>query len=780
MQLFIATGLLYCFIIKWINKRHIQLFFCFLAIFLGVSCSVNKYIPEDEALYTGGEIDLETETKIKDKKKIEEELNGLLRPEPNSRFLGVRWGLLSHYKSQKENPGFINRFFNKKIGEEPVYLSDVDVQKTEDLMNNRLENRGFYKNSITSEVNKKKKRATAKYNVSVSEPYRLETYTIESDSLAIYDSIQTSMSETLLDKKTRFDLDLLKDERERIDDYLKDKGYYNFNDDFLIFEADTNQYEQKKFDLFLKMKDEVPGKSKIPYKLNSVEVYTDYSVNNDSLPKDTIHYNGIDYIQRTNFFKPKRLAPFVLFEKGQYYNPTRSKYTSNRLSKIGTYKYTTIRFEDAKPFQEGDSLGLLDAKIYLSPMNKHSLRAEVQANSKSNNYVGPALALSYSNRNLFKGGEIFNTTISFGYEKQIAGGTDDAGLTSTQLGFRTDLIFPRILFPLKFDLGFDYEVPKTKITVGVEYLNREEFYTSTSFITNFGYTWNANRYVYHELIPIGLNYSSLYNTSEEFDQLLIDNPFLENSFEQKFIAGLSYNFVYNEISNTKKRNPIYFSTNFKIAGNLLNLMAGKPDEEGKKKIFGLEYAQFVKTDVDFRYQYRIDSEQALVARIFGGIGYAYGNSISMPYSEQYYAGGPFSVRAFRIRSLGPGTYRIDDDNNDDDDTDSSGSYLDQTGDIRLEANLEYRFPIFSYVKGALFADAGNVWLLKENPAIPGGEISSGFLKELGVGVGAGLRVDIQSFVIRFDLAAPIHKPYEKRYNFDLSHPILNFAFGYPF
>ncbi|MEH6703747.1 MAG: BamA/TamA family outer membrane protein [Galbibacter orientalis] len=745
----------------------------FFLIALGLTaCSVKKYIPENEVLYTGGAIDVETEEKIKDLGEIKDELDGLLRPVPNSKFLGVRWGLLTHYKSQKENPGFINRFLNKKIGEEPIYLSDVDVTRTEELINNRLENRGFFKNTIASSVEKKKKTGSTHYEVSLAEPYKLANYELDKDSLPIYDSIQQSISQTVLTDKTRFDLAKFKEERERIDDYLKARGYYNFNEDFLIFEADTNQYKEKKFDLFLRLKTETPAKSKIPYKLNSVSVYSDYSVENDSVPKDTIHYKGINYIQSIDYFKVERLAPFVLFEKGQYYNPQRSKFTSNRLAKIGSYKYTTIRYDKVKEFQEGDSIGLLDAKIYLSPLNKHSVRAEIQANSKSNNYVGPALALAYTNRNFFRGGEIFNVSARVGYEKQIAGGSDDTGLSSTQLGFQTNLIFPRIIFPFKFDLGYGYEVPKTKITAGIEYLDREDLYTSTTLLASYGYTWNANKYVYHELAPLSFNYSSLSNTSQEFEDLLAENQFLANSFEQKFIAGLTYSFIYNETSDMEKRHPIYFATNFEIAGNILDLISGEPNEDGVKKVLGLEYAQFAKLDVDFRYRYRIDREQALVARLFGGIGYAYGNSTTMPYSKQYYAGGPFSVRAFRIRSLGPGTYRLSDDEN--------SSYLDQTGDIRLEANLEYRFPIVSFLKGALFADAGNVWLLKDNPAIEGDEISSGFMKELGVGVGAGVRIDIQSFVIRFDLAAPIHKPYEKRYNFDLKEPILNFAFGYPF
>lgn len=741
------------------------------------SCGVKKFIPQDELLYTGAEIEITTQNdSLKLPSEIKDELEQLLRPVPNSKFLGMRLGLRSHYRAQSEDAGFITKFFNKKIGEPPVYLSNVNTQKTEELINNRLENRGFYRSAIRSSTTKKQYTASLDYSVEINEPYRIATYELIQDTTLVYQNIAESLPESLISNGERFDLNLFKDERERIDVHMKGKGFYNFNDDFLLFQADTNQYKNKKLDLYLTLKEETPFASKVPYKLNTIEVHSNYSVDTKSETIDTVQYEGITYIQHGDFFRPDRLAPFILFKKGQYYNPTTSKFTSNRLSKIGVYKYTSIRYDEVKKPVEGDSVALLDATIFLSPLNKHALRAELQANSKSNNFVGPALALTYTNRNLFKGGEVFSTTARFGFEQQIGGQGEGSGSRSLQLGLKTDLIFPRILFPFKVDFGFDYEVPKTKISTAIEYLNRQDLYRSISLLAGFGYTWNANKYVYHELIPIGFNYSSLSNTSEAFDALLEQNPYLRNSFEQKFIAGLNYSFVYNEVSDLEKKTPIYFAANMEVAGNALSLISGSANEDGTEKILGMEYAQFIRTDIDFRYQYRFDKQQALVARLYGGIGYAYGNSISMPYSKQYYSGGPFSVRAFRIRSLGPGTYQPEADNGEF----NNASYIDQTGDIRLEANIEYRFPVMSFVKGALFADAGNVWLLKSNPALPGGEISSGFMKELGVGVGAGLRVDVQGFVIRFDLAAPVHKPYEDSYNLDLSKPILNFAFGYPF
>ncbi|HUH47274.1 MAG TPA: BamA/TamA family outer membrane protein, partial [Arenibacter sp.] len=404
--------------------------------------------------------------------------------------------------------------------------------------------------------------------------------------------------------------------------------------------------------------------------------------------------------------------------------------------------------------------------------NKRTLRAELQAVSKSNNFAGPTLSLNYSNRNLFRGGETLSITGNVGYETQLAG-KNSTGLSSTQFGLKSELIFPRLLSPIKFTKRFKYAVPKTKIGLGMEFLNRSKLYGLNSFSSIFGYSWNENRFVFHELNPISINYVKLSKTTPEFDAILDNNPFLKSSFDQRFIAGLTYSFTYNELVDTHKKNALFFNANIDLAGNTLSLF--DRSGSGTNTFLGLEYAQYAKADVDFRYHLGIGKSQKLIGRLFGGIGLPYGNSVTLPFSKQYFSGGPYSVRAFRIRSLGPGSYSSG--------ADDSGSFFDQSGDIRLEANLEYRFPIYSFFKGAVFADAGNVWLTRENTALPGGKFTSDFMNELGIGMGAGLRIDIQNFVIRFDLAAPIQKPFlpeGQRFDFDLSRPILNFAIGYPF
>lgn len=744
----------------------------FLLILQG--CSVKKFIPEDKLLYTGAKLKVQDSVaKIKDYDALVTQLEALLLPEPNGKILGMRPKLYFHYKAQQENPGFINKFLNKKIGEEPVYLSDVDPNFREDLLVNRLENSGFFYSTATSTVleNEEEKLASVEYEVKIKEPYILEKYKLDTDTLMIYKKIEEYLPESPFNEGMRFDLTLLKLERERLERKLLEEGYYNFNAGFLIFEADTSQYVNKKFDLFLRLKKDVPREAIIPYKISEVNIYPNNVIGNDSIAQDTVRFEGRNYIQAEEFFKPNRLDPYILLNEGELYDPSASRNTSRRLASIGAYKFVNIRYDEVEIL--GDSLGILEANIFLSPLNKRAVRAELQGLTKSNDFIGPHLALTYSNRNLFHGGEILNLTGKFGYEVQVTG-SDLETISSTLVGLQADLIYPRLLFPISInDNWFEYSIPKTKISLSGDYVTRTNLYSIGSVSGRFGYIWSANRYITHELNPVSVNYVKLINTTQEFEDILDSNPFLRNSFQQEFIAGLTYSFTYNGMVDANSIHQFYLNANIETAGNTMSLFSKEAEES--RTAFGLKYAQFAKADADFRYHFNLGNEQKIATRLFAGLGIPYGNSDVMPFSRQYFSGGPYSVRAFRIRSLGPGSYKPDDTGN--------LSYFDQSGNLRLEGNIEYRFPIISFLKGAVFADAGNVWITRENPVLPGGKFGKDFLSELGVGAGVGLRVDIQNFVIRLDVAAPMRVPFlpeGERWTFAFDEPVFNFAVGYPF
>lgn len=747
-----------------------------IVVFAGImqSCSIKKYIPEGELLYTGAKLEIKSDSIIAREGLLKDELEKTFRPTPNKKLLGSYVGLYYFYKNQQEKPGFINKWLYKKIGQKPVYKSDVRPLEVEELLVNRLENRGFFYSEASSlfQDNEEKKTSSVEYAVRVPKPYNMVRYQLDSMSQPLHSGVQRSVSKTKFQSGMRFDLTNLKIERERIDADLKKEGYYNFNSSFLIFEADTNQYDRKRYDLFLTLKNEVPKKSVVPYTVSKINVYPDYHIENEHF--NATRFNEKNYIQEEVVFKPKYLDKYITLEEGQFYNPQTSKNTARRLSTIGAYKFVNIQYKEVDSLLS-DSLGYLEANIFLSPLNKRAVRAEIQAVSKSNNFAGPHLVLSYSNRNLFKGGEVLNVSGNFGYEFQAGGKSGSSGRNSVDIGVKTELIFPRVLFPIKInDDFFQYDIPKTKMGIGVNYLSRTQLYTLLGATAQFGYLWQANKYMTHEIIPVSINYTKLSNTTEEFEMILDENPFLKRSFDQKFISGLNYSFTYNGMVDTQKTHQFYINTTLDVAGNSISIF-GKENDQGNKSFLGLEYAQYAKADVDLRYHFNLGKEQVIATRIFGGYGMPYGNSDVMPFIKQYYAGGPYSIRAFRTRSLGPGTYN---------DANDEGNFFDKTANIRLEANVEYRFPIYSFLKGAVFADAGNIWNSKPNEIFGGDDkFTSSFVKELGMGVGVGLRVDVQGFVVRFDFATPFHDPSQeagRRYDFDVKQTIFNFAIGYPF
>jgi outer membrane protein insertion porin family len=743
-------------------------------------CSIKKFIPEDETLYTGAELQSNFAEKTKENKAIHAELESLLRPRPNKKILGSYLGLWAHYKSQRPKPGFITRFLNKKMGEKPVYLSAVDPDQTEQLILNRLENRGFFFSETQSEVKQKNQFATVNYQAEISLPYRMRSFSYTRDSLPIDRKITQSLEGSILQKGDRFDLSRMRKERERIDSLLKADGYYNFNSDYLIFEADTNGTDSlRSFHLYLTLKSNTPKSGVIPYQVDSILVFPNYALDEDSQAMESVVLNGKSFIQDEEVFKPRLLDEYILIQKNELYNPLLSRLSSNRLSSIGNYKFVNLRYQE---LPTEDSLGHLAATFQLSPMTKRSLRAELLGVSKSNSFAGPELNLIYRIRNLFRGGETFNITTKLGYEVQIASGSRQ-GLESLDLGAQANLIIPRILFFSPLNDRFRYSIPKTKISLGTEYLSRGGLYRLNSFSTNFGYFWNASQFAYHELNPLSINVVNLSRTSPQFEDILNSNPFLRKSFDQNFIVGINYLFNYNKLNDKFRTHAYFLGLGVDFAGNALNLL-DRMSGSDNGKILGLEYAQYGKFDLDLRYHLNISKNQTLATRLFVGAGFPFGNSNSLPFSKQFFSGGPHSVRAFRIRSIGPGAYRPEEAN--------LNSFFDQAGDIRLEGNIEYRFPLISILKGALFMDAGNVWLRNENKALPGGKFSSNWWKEIAVGTGLGIRVDIQFFVLRFDLGIPIRFPYlpdgeqwGNQFEFGSrtwrqENLIFNFAIGYPF
>ena len=749
-------------------------------------CQVKKRIAQNEKLYDGASLILKSKTVIVGKRKLKQELDELMRPKPNTKLLGARFYLWLHYKANKERSGKIWKKLNKKYGEKPVYFSSVDTNKTIKLLYNRLENRGFFFNSISTEIKIHKKTVRVDYTVVLSKPYTLESYVFMKDSSDMSKLIEESIEKTILKPGVRYDLELLKKERQRIDSYLKDRGYIDFRSDNLLFKVDTNQLEDRNFQLYLFVKKDAPLATLTPYKIQSVKVYADYSVteNQSIIKADSIVQDSITFIQGEKYFKPWHLSDYIMIRPNTKYSLRSQNNTSSRLSTIGTFKYVTIHFTKADSAAlDSSGFGRLDAEIFLSTYKNQAFRIELQGLSKSNNFVGPELLLNYRNKSIFNAGELLTLTAKVGYEAQFVSGKN-TGLYSIGYGLQADLIFPRMASVFNFRKANTYSVPKTKFSISYDVLDRVQYYKLTSVLGSFGYIWNTSPFITHEVNPISVNYVQLRNITDDFRAILAKNPYLVNSFQQQFIAGVTYSFQYNQLVDKLRRNSLFFRLNTDFSGNTIDAvqqLAGNTDSV--KTVFGEAYAQYAKADGDIRLYKKLRKESVIIMRLFAGMGVPYRNSSQMPFIKQYYSGGPNSIRAFRVRSIGPGSYATNKS--------YAESYWDQSGNIKLEANLEYRFPIISVLKGAWFVDAGNVWLSAPNESLPGGTFTPSWYTEVAIGAGFGVRIDIDFFVIRFDLATPIRNPglpqaerwtgfLDLKNGWNPRYLVLNFAIGYPF
>ena len=755
------------------------LFVSLMGLALLVGCNTLKRLPEEELLFRGAEITLSGEVTSENRSQLQEELEEVVYPPPNSKLFGQYLGLYIHQRSQREKGSRIAKRLNKRFGEAPVFYSQVDANKLEQLMQNRLQNRGYFDYDIKTKSVTTEKTGQYTFEIELESPYRLAKYEWfgEQDSLAVL--LRPFLGNSPLKAGSLYDLEAFTTERERLDRALKDRGFYAFASEYFIFRADTN-LGTREFNLYLSIKKTTPDVARVPYQLKEIRVYPNHAVGVDSgqhVPNDTVIFNRLRYIEGEETFKPELLSAYILLEPGQPYNRSRELLTANRLSSVGIFQYVTIRFNLLDSLVS-DSIAAqpLGVDIYLSPKMRRQLRYETQFLSKSNNFVGPALKIGYQNRNLFKGGEILNIDANFGFETQFAGGRQ-TGLNSYELGLKGELIFPRVLSPVALGDNVSYGIAKTRIIASVSLLNRLQFYRLRSTNLGFGYTWNTNRFVTHDLQPLSLSFTGLSRTSTAFEDILTGNPFLRQSFEQRFIAGMVYQFTFSELNEDKKHRWVALAS-LDVSGNLLGAVLPK------KQILGEDFAQYVRIDADLRHHWQLGKERRLIFRAFAGGGFSYGNSNTLPYIKQYFSGGPNSVRAFNIRSLGPGAYRpLNFD---------AASFFDQAGDIKLEANVEYRFPMFPYVKGAWFVDAGNIWLLRPNPALGGGNFTANWMQEVGVGAGFGLRIDVNILVLRFDLATPLRKPWlpdGERWLNDVAPGIrdwrrqnlnLVFAIGYPF
>lgn len=759
-----------------IIKRYYSfiLVFCFWL----AACNVTKSLPEGEKLYTGATVKLDAPNlKSKQKKVFQADLQGLTRPRPNSRFLGIPFKLMIYTAFRNAKPKSFFGKFRDKNGQPPVLLSSVDLEQNEKVLESHLENKGFFKATIEGDTTAKAKRGSATYDAQAGHQYVVDSIQFPNDTSQLSQAIQKSLKETLLKPGAPFDLDLIKGERLRIDNYLKERGFYYFSPDHLLAQVDSTD-GQHTVDMRFVIKPETPDEATQPYRINNVYIYSSYRLNAASADTSKEHaklYEGFYVVDRRNRFKPSMFTQVMQFNPGDLYNRTDHNQTLNRLINLNEFKFVKNRFEPVEDTTK------LDVYYYLTPLKKKSLRAEITGTStdRSNSINGSQITLSWKNRNTFRGGEHLALSANIGSEIQYF---NRQTYTTYRAGAEMNFAIPRFIIPF-FDVrtrgGY---VPRTNIQLGYDILNRRKLYTLNSFRGGIGYLWKENIQKQHEFYPISITYVQPVNVTPEYRDSVNKHSYLARAIDSQFVIGSTYQYNLNQLATgVQKTNSFYFNGLVDLSGNLAGLVVPKKEGADKARIFNAAFDQYVKLEADFRYYRRFGANATWANRIIVGYGIPYGNSEQLPYIKQFFAGGNNSIRAFRSRSL-LGSSLVDN---------KTGFFPDQTGDMKLELNTEYRPKISGPLYGALFIDAGNVWLKNEDPERPGAKFSNQFLKDLAVGVGAGMRLDIQIFVLRLDVAFPVRKPWEDnpwvinqvrigKAEWRRENVVYNIAIGYPF
>lgn len=751
------------------NKITFALIY-FLAVLLSVSCVSSRLLDDDEYLYAGAKVKVHAEEEeIKGLSKLEGLLEDETYPLPNRRVLGIPYKLwiYSVFNKKEKKDG---NFLSNTYGERPVLLSDVAEEEVAGSLQTVLKANGFLDSRVRSEVVKTKfgkQQRKILYHCFVEPPYNLGKIEIAINDSLITHYVDSVSNKSLLRTGNRYNLQKIRDERERIDELLKSKGYYYFSPDFLIFKADSSR-KSRQIDLKLNIKDDIDPLYLKPWYVNKVMVY-DNSVRDSMKIADTVNYKGVNFLSG-KLVKPKYFRHFILFSDSSLLTTQDYTITNKNLSSLGIFKYANL---EAVPLENAKNM--VNINVSLSPNSRNNFKASANLVSKSNDFAGPGVELSYRNRNLFGGGEQLIIQTTGNVEAWLGkSGKNVIGDYNYELGASAELKFPRFLLLNPSVISSKY-IPDNHIRLESRYINQMQFYRMSFFRMLYGYRWTETVFRNHELNIVDITYQHMLKSTNSFDSLIRLNPLIRQSFSDQFIVGTNYTYRYAVPDNDPRRLKTAFTGALDLSGNLLYglqaLFGKKSTESDTLKFLGNAYAQYVKTTVDYRVYFDVSKKNRIATRLSAGLGLPVGNSGILPGIKQYYLGGANSIRAYRFRSVGPGAYAVEK---------SKDVLINHSGEIMLLGNIENRYKLTRSLEWALFIDAGNIWLARKDTLRTGAVFnSSKFLKELAIGWGTGIRYINQYFIIRVDVGFPIHSPNEIEKASDMD-TIWNFAIGYPF
>jgi len=782
----------------------IQLRFLSAILLLLCGCNASRHVQDGKYL-------LEKVIVKSDNPQVSiDDINSYIKQKPNRKVLVFKFHLWAYNFALLGDTSKFDKWIISTIGEEPVVMDNLMTSKSVKQIELYMRNKGYFRAQVSDSVvynkneKKNKKRVSVEYNIKSR-----ELYTVDSINYFISDSIISSIvlndtSNALIKNGKPFDVELLQSERNRITTNLRNLGYYTFIKEFIWFEADSTGLPFKiKLDIKISSDVEKDDEKTIKdslelfkkYYINTISIYNNYDPRKALAAQDSylktfdiviFSVKRCPHCYNVNLLtdKPLKIRPDVItkqlvFHKDSLYRAFDIDDTYRRLSSLGVYKSVNVILEDITP--QNYKHGLLNCNIQLVPTTLQSYRFGIEGTNSSAN-TGVSGNIVYSHKNIFHGAENLTIRLKGALEAQKDIMTEKSvkRLNTTEYDAEIRLNIPKFMLPFKsFVRSLEKQyAPKTSIVSSYNYQNRPD-YTRTIANFTYGYYWQTSDYVTHLFNPLVLDVVRLPKKDSLF-VVSIQGLYIKHSFEDHVIASANYSYIYtDQDAKKRKKNFYYFRLNSEIAGNLLYAYykgTNQPLLERSYTIFGTQFAQYVKGDFDFRHYHRINDNQ-LVYRIFAGAGLPYGNVKTMPFGKKYFSGGAYSLRAWDVRTVGPGAY-----------ADTLEMFPNSSADVKLEANLEYRFKMFWIIEGALFVDAGNIWAINSYDNRPGAKlIYNKFYKQIATGTGFGIRIDLSFFVFRLDFGLKITDPQlpeGKRFVWlssnDVKKGAFSVAIGYPF
>lgn len=775
---------------RYISYKAYRWAMAILAVIVLAACSTTKHLPEGETLYLGlKKVNIVNEDKSPAAENALEEVNGAISIAPNNAIFvnpnvrfPIPFGLWIYNRFERYEKGFGHWIF-KKLAANPVLISTVNPDTRVKVATNLLHDYGYFNGKVTYQVDSTRNPRAVKlsYDINMGKPYFIDTLEYRGFSAYADSLIRANLSGRLVNKGDHFNVVTLNSERDRIIDLLRNYGYYYARSEFITFYADTLK-NPGHVCIRMQPKNNLPPEALRTYFLGNTNVrLTGY---NGEEPTDsirlrdfTIHYSGDKPGLRFNVLRNR-----FIYRKGEQYSLRRQNYTQEALSRLGVFKYNEFQYVP----RGNDTLDINVNSLFDLPYDSE---LELNATMKSTKQTGPGAIFKLSRKNFLRMGASLSLELNGSYEWQTSStvNREKSVMNSYELGAALTLDFPRIILPWIKNRIDPFRFPShTNFKIYIDQVNRARYFRMLSFGGSVSYSFQPSRSMKHTVTPLHLAFNRLQHRTAAFDSVATANPMLFRSLDDQFIPSVTYTFTFDD-SWKQKRVQWWWENSISSAGNVTSLIYqafGKKLSQRDKKFLGTPFAQYLKYTTELRPLIKFDDRNHLAMRFMAGVIWAYGNKTVAPYSEQFYVGGANSIRAFSIRSIGPGRFHPAET--------SRFSYVDETGDIKLEANLEYRFRIIGNLfggnlNGATFIDAGNVWLMRSDSSRPGAKFTfNKFFDSLALGTGVGIRYDLSFLVLRLDWGIALHVPYETGKSGYYNIPRfkdgmgVHFAIGYPF